>query len=137
MADSLLRLFCYNLIDNSLKHGEKVSHIRFYSEKIKKHEGDVEEKDEYGLKLVYEDNGIGIPMAKKEKIFKEGYGKGTGYGLYLLRKMCEVYDWTIRETGKQGKGARFIISIPKEPGTPRNLKSTEYVEAQHTRAVTH
>ena len=114
MADSLLRLFFYNLIDNSLKHGEKVSQIRFYSEKIKKHEGDVEETGEYGLKLVYEDNGIGIPMAKKEKIFKEVYGKGTGYGLYLLRKMCEVYGWTIRETGKQGKGARFIISIPKE-----------------------
>jgi signal transduction histidine kinase len=44
---------------------------------------------------------------------KEGYGKGTGYGLYLIRKICEVYGWTIRETGKQGIGARFTITIPK------------------------
>jgi len=65
------------------------------------------------LKLVYEDDGIGIPKAEKEKIFKEGYGKDSGYGLYLIRKMCEVYGWTIRETGKQGKGAQFTITIPK------------------------
>jgi len=41
----------------------------------------------------------------KKKIFNEGHGKGTGYGLYLIRKMREVYGWTIRETGKHGKGA--------------------------------
>ena len=33
------------------------------------------------LKLVYEDEGVGIPEDEKEKIFTEGYGKGTGYGL--------------------------------------------------------
>jgi signal transduction histidine kinase len=25
----------------------------------------------------------------------------------------EVYGWTIQETGKPGKGAQFIITIPK------------------------
>jgi signal transduction histidine kinase len=63
--------------------------------------------------LVYEDDGVGIPKAEKEKIFREGYGKGTGYGLFLIKRMCEVYGWTIRETGKQGKGAQFTITIPK------------------------
>ena len=38
------------------------------------------------LKLIYEDNGVGISEADKEKIFEEGYGKGTGYGLYLIKK---------------------------------------------------
>jgi len=47
------------------------------------------------------------------KIFKEGYGKGTGYGLHLIRKICEVYGLTIKETGKHGKGAKFSITIPK------------------------
>jgi PAS domain S-box-containing protein len=102
LADSLLRQVFYNLIDNSLKYGEKVTRIRIHYE---------EGKDQ--LKLTYEDDGISIPKAEKEKIFKEGYGKGTGYGLYLIRKMCEVYDWSIRETGKQGKGAQFTITIPK------------------------
>jgi sensor histidine kinase regulating citrate/malate metabolism len=57
-----------------------------------------------------EGDGVGIPKSEKEKIFKEGYGKGTGYGLYLIRKMCEVYGWTIHETGKHGKGAQFTIA---------------------------
>jgi len=65
------------------------------------------------LKLVFEDDGVGIPKTEKEKIFKEGYGKGTGYGLYLTRRMCNVYGWTIQETGKQGKGAQFTMTIPK------------------------
>jgi len=37
-----------------------------------------------------------------------------GYGLYLIRKMCKVYGWTIRETGKHGRGAQFTITIPKK-----------------------
>lgn len=102
LADSLLRQVFYNLIDNSLKHGEKVTRIRTYYE---------ERKDQ--LKLIYEDDGIGIPKAEKEKIFKEGYGKGTGYGLYLIRKICEVYGWTIKETGKHAKGAQFTMAMKK------------------------
>ena len=102
MADSLLRQLFYNLIDDTLKYGERVSQIRVYHE---------EEKDQ--LRLVYEDDGVGIPKDEKELIFKEGYGKGTGYGLYLIKKICEAYGWTIKETGKQGKGAQFTITIPK------------------------
>ncbi len=110
MADSLLRQLFYNLIDDTVKHGEKVSQIRVYYE-----EGDDQ------LKLVYEDDGVGIPENEKELIFKEGYGKGTGYGLYLIKKICEAYGWTIRETGKQGKGAQFTMIIPK---TNKNGKAS-------------
>ena len=102
MADSLLRQLFYNLIDDTLKHGEKVSQIRVHYE-----------EGEDRLKLVYEDDGVGIPENKKKLIFKEGYGKGTGYGLYLIKKICETFGWTIRETGKQGKGAQFTMTIPK------------------------
>jgi signal transduction histidine kinase len=102
MADSLLRQLFYNLIDNTLKYGEKVSRIRVYYE---------EEAEQ--LKLVYEDDGVGIPEKEKEKIFRDEYGRGTGYGLYLIRKICENYDWTIQETGVLGKGAQFTMTIPK------------------------
>ncbi len=102
LADSLLEQLFYNLMDNSLKHGEKVSKIRLYCKT---------EKDR--LKLVYEDNGIGIPEGEKENIFGEGYGKGTGVGLHMITIMCNIYGWSIQETGKQGKGAQFTITIPK------------------------
>jgi len=109
LADSLLQQVFYNLIHNSLKHGQKVTEIRTYYEEIGKNR----------LRLIYQDNGIGIPRAEKELIFKEGYGKGTGYGLYLIRKICEVYGWTIQERGKQGKGVQFTMIIPRMSGRGR------------------
>jgi PAS domain S-box-containing protein len=105
LADSLLRQLFYNLIDNSLKYGQKVKNITTRYEKT---------ADEQ-LKLIYEDDGIGIPPDVKPKIFNEGYttGKGSGYGLYLIKKMMEVYGWTIQETSGPGRGAVFTITIPK------------------------
>jgi len=105
LADSLLRQLFYNLIDNSLKYGQKTARIRVYYEKT----------GQDSLKLVYEDDGIGIPVAEKPKLFKEGYSTGgsTGYGLYLIGKMMEVYGWKIQETGTPGKGAQFTITMPK------------------------
>jgi signal transduction histidine kinase len=103
MADSMLRQVFYNFIDDIVKYGEKVTQIRIYYEEETEH-----------LKLVYEDDGVGIPAAEKVKIFLEGYGKGTRFGLYLIRKICESYGWTINETGVPGEGARFAMTIPKK-----------------------
>jgi PAS domain S-box-containing protein len=103
LADSLLRQMFYNLIDNTLKYGEKTSVIRVHYE---------EEKDQ--LKLVYEDDGVGIPDEVRENLFREGYGKGTGYGLYLIQRICEAYGWRIQETGSHGEGARFTMTMPKK-----------------------
>jgi len=103
LVDSLLSRLFYNLVDNSLKHGEKVSKIRVYYE---------EAKDK--LQLVYEDDGVGIPLVEKEKVFEQCYGKGSGLGLYLIKKMCELYGWVIEETGKLGEGARFTMTIPRK-----------------------
>jgi PAS domain S-box-containing protein len=104
LADSLLRQLFYNLIDNSLKYGEKLSIIRIH----------YEDKNDH-LNVIYQDDGVGISQAAKPKIFDEGYttGKGSGYGLYLIKKMMEVYCWAIKETGEPGKGALFTMTIPK------------------------
>ncbi len=101
-ADSLLTRMFYNLIDDSLKYGEKLTQIRIRYEKSQEQ-----------LKLVYEDDGVGISSTDKPKLFAKGYGRGTGYGLYLIKKMMEVYGWTIQETGEPGKGAQFTITIPR------------------------
>jgi len=114
LADSLLRQLFYNLIDDSLKYGEKLTHIRVRYEEF-------EDK----LEVIYEDDGVGIPRDNKAKLFDEGFttGKGSGYGLYLIRRMMEVYGWTISETGTHGKGAQFAIDIPKaKPDGRQNYK---------------
>jgi PAS domain S-box-containing protein len=105
LADSLLVTLFYNLIDNSVKYGEKLTRIRVYCK----------QKNSGCLNVIYGDDGVGIPQAVKPKLFAEGYttGKGSGYGLYLIKKMIDAYGWTVEEIGKPGKGARFVISIPK------------------------
>jgi PAS domain S-box-containing protein len=104
LADSSLTQLFYNLIGNSLKHGKKVTSITITSEK----------GNNGALTILYEDNGIGIPPENKAQLFTMGFSTGgsTGYGLYLIKKMVEVYGWRIHEKGESGKGARFMISIP-------------------------
>jgi PAS domain S-box-containing protein len=114
LADSLLRQLFYNLIDDSLRYGEKLAQIRIRYE-----------KSENQLRLVYEDDGVGISKDVKAKLFTEGFttGKGSGYGLYLIRRMMDVYGWTISETGTHGKGAQFTINIPEaRPNGRQNYK---------------
>ena len=105
LADSLLTQLFYNLIDNSLKHGEKVTKIRVHYEKA----------DQDELIVVFEDDGVGISAENKPKLFKEGFStSGTsGYGLFLMRKMINVYGWSIQENGEPGKGAKFTMTIPR------------------------
>jgi PAS domain S-box-containing protein len=104
IADSLLEQLFYNLIGNSIKHGKKVTQIRLHYN-----------KDDDGVKLFYEDDGVGIPSANKPKLFGEGFtpGSESGLGLKLIEKIIGVYGWTITETGEPGKGAKFTITIPK------------------------
>jgi PAS domain S-box-containing protein len=114
MADSLLRQLFYNFIDNSLKHGEKVTQIRLHLN-----------KNEYEVNLFYEDNGVGVSKDNKQKIFDQGFttGKGSGLGLHLIKKMIEVYGWTIEENGEPGKGAKFTITIPASKVSVSNKRA--------------
>jgi PAS domain S-box-containing protein len=102
LADSLLRQLFYNLIDNSLKYGEKLTKIRLHYE-----------EEESLLRLIYEDDGVGVSEEMKSRLFEKGFGKGTGYGLYLIKRICEAYGWTIHESGKEGQGAQFTMIVPK------------------------
>ena len=101
-ADRLLVKVFYNLIDNSLRYGEKNTIIRFYNRNP---------TDEFVL--ICEDDGVGIPNEEKERIFERGVGRHSGFGLFLAQEILSITGLTIRETGKPGKGARFEIHIPK------------------------
>ena len=103
LSDSRLTPVFSNLIDNSRKYAENLSEIKLFCK---------EEKQ--GLVIIYSDNGKGVEKSEKEKIFQENYGEGTGRGLFLIRKTLKDYGCLIKEEGEFGKGAKFLISVPKE-----------------------
>jgi PAS domain S-box-containing protein len=105
LADSFLRQLFYNFIDNTRKYGQKTTTIKVHYERT----------NQENLKLIYEDDGVGIPLENKNNLFKEGFSTGgsTGFGLFLTKKMIDVYGWTIVENGEPGIGAKFTLTIPK------------------------
>jgi signal transduction histidine kinase len=100
-ADPLIVKVFYNLMDNAVRYGGKITTIRF----------SVEESGEDHI-IVCEDDGVGVVAEEKLKIFERGFGKNTGMGLFLTVEILSITGITIRETGKPGKGARFEIIVP-------------------------
>jgi PAS domain S-box-containing protein len=102
-ADPLIVKVFFNLIDNALRHGDKLTTIRF---SLEDHNGN--------RIIVCEDDGVGVAGEDKDKIFERGFGKNTGFGLAISRDILSITGITITETGVPGKGARFEIMLPKE-----------------------
>lgn len=71
--------------------------------------------DERYLRVVFADNGPGIPLENKEKIFAPfftTYPQGTGLGLSMVRWTVEAHGGRIVEEGKPGEGAVFNMLLP-------------------------
>jgi signal transduction histidine kinase len=101
-ADTLLETVFFHLMKNIIRHSIRATEL------ILRYE---EAPD--GLVLIVEDNGVGIPVHEKEKIFDYRYGRDNGFGLFLVREILTNTGITIRETGEPGKGARFEMLVPK------------------------
>lgn len=107
-ADPFFGRIFYNLIDNSKRHGGSVRSISIETEVIP--EGD--------LIIRYRDDGIGIPPEEKNIIFDQGYGKNTGFGLFIIREILGITGLSIRETGTFRSGVLFEITVPKGAWRP-------------------
>lgn len=100
-ADPMLGKVFFNLLDNAIRHGDRVTEIRVFARIASGN-----------LVIVWEDNGIGVPAGEKEKIFERGFGKHTGFGMFLVREILTLTELAIKETGEPGQGARFEILVP-------------------------
>jgi PAS domain S-box-containing protein len=111
-ADSLFEKVFYNLIENALRYGgPAMTTIRITSQETGA-----------GLVIVCEDDGAGINVDNKKRLFEQGYGKNTGLGLFLTREILSITGIAITEASEPKKGARFEILVPKTayravPGT--------------------
>ncbi|MCF8256566.1 MAG: HAMP domain-containing histidine kinase [Flavobacteriales bacterium] len=106
---SAMRSIVVNLVENALKYavGSPVE-VRL-------------SWDGHGLVLTVADEGPGIPMAERERIFHRFFRlgnedtrstKGTGIGLYLVRQLVEMQGGAVTVTDNRPQGARFEVRIP-------------------------
>ena len=101
-ADPLIEKVFYNLMENSLRHGDHVTHMDY---SVRETEND--------LIIIYCDDGVGITGDDKKKLFQKGFGKHTGLGLFLSKEILAITGISITENGEPGKGVRFEITVPK------------------------
>lgn len=75
--------------------------------------------------LNIEDNGIGIDTDEYNDIFKRFYRsrndivqneKGSGVGLYLVRKIMNLQDGNVMVSSEKGKGSMFTLYFSKSKG---------------------
>ncbi|MDD1684579.1 MAG: PAS domain-containing protein, partial [Methanoregula sp.] len=90
------------LAENVLQHAGTATEIALWHEEIPG-----------GLRLVFNDDGPGIPPSQKEKIFERRSESKKGLGLFLAREILSITGITIAETGTEGTGARFEMVVPK------------------------
>ncbi len=102
----LLKRAFQNLIENSIKYS-----------KGRKLVVDIEKK-ESDIKLVFKDDGMGVPKDKQEKIFDRFYRVdksrsrktgGSGLGLAITKEIIEKHKGTIKYV--DGKGATFAVCL--------------------------
>jgi PAS domain S-box-containing protein len=103
-ADPFLEQVFRILADNVITHGKTATLLTMK----------YEIRPDESLVLFFEDNGAGIPIDQKERIFLPGPEISNIGELFLVREILEITEITIRESGEPEKGARFEIHVPKE-----------------------
>ncbi|MCK9197670.1 MAG: HAMP domain-containing histidine kinase [Syntrophales bacterium] len=112
LFDMLLMNLCTNAIKYNQSDQPRID-IRFVPHKK-------------GIDVRFEDNGMGIEKGETKKIFRKFYqvgqtddmtAKGTGLGLYLVEQIALLHRAGMTaESEGQGKGAAFILHLPRPAG---------------------
>ncbi len=77
--------------------------------------------NENNIILTIEDNGVGISEKDIDRVFEKGFtgengrkfGKSTGIGLYLCKKLCDKLGIGISLISKEGLGTKVNIVFPQ------------------------
>ena len=67
------------------------------------------------VRIVVADNGPGIPLAERDKLFLPYYStkrRGSGLGLAIVRRIVAEHGGSIEVTDNTPRGTRFAIELP-------------------------
>lgn len=76
-------------------------------------------------KIIFQDNGLGIPEAKHEAIFSEyvqlgnenrDRTQGLGLGLSIVRRLAQLLDIKVELNSKLHEGSQFTLAMPALTG---------------------
>ncbi len=126
-----VRQALFNLLSNAAKFTEGGT-ITLSAKRELEADGD-------WILLSVSDTGIGIPADKLDHVFEEftqaddsttrNYG-GTGLGLPISRRFCQMMDGDITVASQLGHGSTFTIKLPAEVKAATVAKTAVVLEAK-------
>jgi len=113
---SVIYAILKNLIDNGLKHNES-SQPRVIVSSV---------KSESEIKIIVEDNGVGIAPEYHDKIFEmfkrlddRAQNSGSGMGLSIVQLLVEKLNGKIELESTPTEGSQFIVTLPIITAPPK------------------
>jgi len=106
----LVREMISNLVENAMRYGSAGGTVT-----VK-----VEKPDPGSLSLVVEDDGPGIPLGERARVFERFYripgspGEGAGLGLSIVREIARSHGANVRLLdGAAGRGLRVEVRFAR------------------------
>lgn len=103
-----------NLLDNAMKYSGDRRKIRVAAR-----------REGAGVAIEVADEGVGIPVSERERIFEKFYRigrsetqgrRGSGVGLALVKHIVEAHRGRVTVDGGPGEGSRFTLHLPGARG---------------------
>jgi signal transduction histidine kinase len=121
-----LRLVLANLLDNAVKFSPRGGQVTI-----------VAREQNGAVEISVADEGIGIPPAAQELIFKKFYrgegtpsrgNAGTGLGLFIVEGLVTAMHGRIWVTSAEGSGSSFTFELPA--AEPTEAPATSHPDAE-------
>lgn len=101
--EQMLRQVLFNLVLNAIQALENGGEIQIVTQR----------QNASGASLEIRDNGPGVPVERRQEIFKPYFTtqqKGTGLGLAIVQQIVLAHGWEIECTANEPRGAIFRIT---------------------------
>jgi signal transduction histidine kinase len=113
-----------NLVENAIKYSPESGVVEI----------EVSRESSNVVLLSVTDNGIGIPVERRDKLFDRYYRahadshqSGLGLGLYISRQIVDLHGGEIRAEFPDEGGTRFVVELPAPVEIPPRPVTTSSI----------